>query len=79
MIDPDLQIETIVFSPDSVDITWTRGTEQTEHGAEGHAVSIPPAAYPDQVVELIESCQALIDAWELNKRNPPSSIPGRRR
>ncbi len=79
MLDPDLQIETIVFQADSVDLTWTEGSEQTDFGAEGHAASLPPAQYEDQITELIEAAQALVDAFKLNKRNPPGTIPGRRR
>ncbi len=79
MPDTEVQVESITFGPDGVDLTWSVASEQSDYGDEGHFVRVPPAEYENEVMDLIESAQALLDAFLLRKRNPPARVPVPRR
>jgi DNA repair photolyase len=75
----------ILFQSDALRAEWEPGgapiAERIQALREAHAAGIPtwvkihPVAYPAQLIEVVESLRAEVDAWKIRKPLPGESLP----
>ncbi len=73
---PDIQIQSIQFSPDAVEVTYSEARDLHEASGilEIRTRLVPAHHVEQQLIEVLDAVQELIDESNIVQRNPPQQI-----